>query len=434
MNSSDPGSGPGRLPPETGGPSLPQGTDAGLSPSDPTPRHYASRGRLRFVPDLERRYQRYRQLRDGRYVRQLINLLIAFYILFGAFDWLLLQQQVERVLVIRYGLGLPGMLGLWLVLHTGRRLLPVERVVFFSLFWLSFTTLLMIRVVPEAFTGPYLLGVLVIVMAGITVGRMGFWVSLSFGVLFLLSFLAVLGPVLLDNAFWLYYLFLSCGAIVLCLLAQFTTDRSGRREFLQKLMIHRKNHELRKLNSRLRDLAEVDALTGIANRRSFDQVLEEEWRRAQRRGYSLALLMGDIDFFKAYNDALGHQQGDICIRQVAQSIKASVRRPGDMVARYGGEEFAVILPALQLSEAATVARMVCDQVRTLRLPHPASPVYPFVTISVGVAAMVPQEQHSPAQLVGAADEALYQAKRAGRNGIHLGVTPAAPDTEGSDGR
>ncbi|RLT93455.1 diguanylate cyclase [Ketobacter sp.] len=380
---------------------------------------YVNRLRLRFDGALEARYRRYCGLRDRRYIRQLVNILIGLYFLYGIFDWMMLGPLVEPIYKIRYAMGMPGLIAVWFLVHTRKLDLYQDKLVVLGLFWLSVTTLTMVRVVPEEHKGLYLLSELAIIMAGITIGRMRFWPALSSAALFVVSYLLILFPDGTRNTFLLYYLFLSSGAVGLCLLAQYSADRSSRREFLQKLLIHRKNQQLKKLNSRLKDLAEVDPLTGIGNRRSFDQVLDEEWRRARRRGYNLAMLMCDIDYFKSYNDSFGHQQGDLCIKQVAQCMKQMVRRPGDLVARYGGEEFAVILPALDVEEAANIARVICQGVRDLRLPHPMSPVNDHVTISVGVAALVPDERLAAGDLVGFADEALYFAKKSGRNRIQV---------------
>jgi diguanylate cyclase (GGDEF)-like protein len=176
----------------------------------------------------------------------------------------------------------------------------------------------------------------------------------------------------------------------------------------------------------LRDLAEIDPLTGIANRRYFDGVLDEELRRARRREYPVALLMCDIDFFKSYNDLLGHVQGDACIRQVAQLIKEQARRPGDLVARYGGEEFAVILPALDANEAKKIAQMICLKIAGQHIPHPGSRITDHVTISIGVAALTPVDDACQKQLINQADEALYRAKNLGRNQVQVYRPPAVP--------
>ncbi|HVL00376.1 MAG TPA: diguanylate cyclase [Dongiaceae bacterium] len=386
--------------------------------------YYGDRLRLRFVGELEQRYRRYCGRRDRRYVSNLLNILIALYVLYGACDWFLLQDQVRSVWLIRYGFALPGLVALWLIMRFHRSYQHLEKIAVAGLLWLSITTLVMARVVPVPVMNPYLTSVLAIIMAGLTITRLRFWHSVFTGVVYLLAVVLVLLPAQENARYLLYYLLLSAGVVLFCCVGQYSADRSSRREFLQKIIIHRKNLQLRKLNLYLRDLAEVDALTGIANRRYFDAVLDEEWRRARRRRYSVALLMCDIDFFKAYNDKLGHVQGDVCIRQVAQAISQLVRRPGDLAARYGGEEFAVILPALDAAEARLLAQNLCDAVRDLGIPHPGSAVQPVVTISVGVAALAPIDGNDPKQLITQADEALYCAKHEGRNRVSVHLSKA----------
>lgn len=159
----------------------------------------------------------------------------------------------------------------------------------------------------------------------------------------------------------------------------------------------------------------TDALTGVANRRAFDESLDKEWRRCQRSAIPLALILADIDHFKRYNDYYGHQAGDACLTSVARAIGECVRRPPDIVARYGGEEFAVVLPQETLSGAVTVAQRALDRVRALAIPHEHSSCAAIVTVSLGVSAMTPGRDLSPSALVAAADARLYEAKEAGRN-------------------
>ncbi len=166
------------------------------------------------------------------------------------------------------------------------------------------------------------------------------------------------------------------------------------------------------LNVRLAQLAVVDDLTGIANRRRFDESLGTAWRQARRDDKPISLLILDIDFFKSYNDAMGHPAGDICLRAVAQALATSVTRPHDLVARYGGEEFAVLLPETDAAGAAGVAKRCCRAVADLRLPHPQG-VAGFVSVSAGGATYAGGEG-APDELVAAADRALYKAKNKGR--------------------
>jgi diguanylate cyclase (GGDEF)-like protein len=134
-----------------------------------------------------------------------------------------------------------------------------------------------------------------------------------------------------------------------------------------------------------------------------------------REGQPLALILGDLDYFKAYNDTYGHLAGDVCLKLVAQALDRAVRRPGDEVFRYGGEEFAVILPNTDRAGAMQVAQNIQQEVQRLSIAHPQSPISPHVTLSIGIASTIPQHPGSPELLFSASDRALYQAKERGRN-------------------
>ncbi|TBV05835.1 diguanylate cyclase domain-containing protein [Stutzerimonas kirkiae] len=181
-----------------------------------------------------------------------------------------------------------------------------------------------------------------------------------------------------------------------------------------------RNHlRLYRQQRQLERLAQLDGLTGIANRRTFDELLQSCW--AQQAGKQpLALLMIDIDAFKRYNDSLGHQSGDDAIRRIARCIEASLQRHEDLVARYGGEEFACILPNTDLNGADHLARTIQNAVAALRIEHPDSPTSPFLTLSIGGAAVIPDPQESPRLLLRKADANLYQAKQSGRSRTVLG--------------
>jgi len=179
-----------------------------------------------------------------------------------------------------------------------------------------------------------------------------------------------------------------------------------------------RNHmELKRSRDILADLSLMDGLTGIANRRRFDDALNKEWRRAARSGRPLAIIMIDIDFFKNFNDHYGHSAGDDCLRKVARTLNDALRRPGDLAARYGGEEFVALLPETSLDAAAEIAERLRQAVLDLDIPHAHSQAAGCVSVSLGVASAVPSGEHPPTRLVEAADVRLYEAKQAGRNRI-----------------
>lgn len=175
-----------------------------------------------------------------------------------------------------------------------------------------------------------------------------------------------------------------------------------------------RTRDLAELNRKLELLSTTDALTGIANRRKFDEVLALEWSRATRTSQPLALAMLDIDWFKAYNDHYGHQAGDACLQRVAQIISGNVCRGSDLVARYGGEEFIFIAPATNAETILNLAEKLCEEFRAIALPHERSQ-YGFVTVSIGVTSIIPNQEQQPASLIQAADQAMYRAKEQGRN-------------------
>jgi diguanylate cyclase (GGDEF)-like protein len=174
----------------------------------------------------------------------------------------------------------------------------------------------------------------------------------------------------------------------------------------------------RAATEKLSELVLTDPLTGLANRRHFDQTLASEWDRAVREKHPLGLLMIDIDHFKAFNDTHGHAAGDDCLKAVAQALRAHCARPGDLVCRWGGEEFAVILPGTDAAGAGHLARELVDVVRALGLEHGKSDVSPCVTISAGSASVAQSGVGSAAALIEQADAALYAAKQSGRDRAH----------------
>jgi diguanylate cyclase (GGDEF)-like protein len=170
----------------------------------------------------------------------------------------------------------------------------------------------------------------------------------------------------------------------------------------------------------LRSLSYIDGLTGIANRRHFQESLDHEWKYGSRMYKHLSLIMCDIDFFKTYNDVYGHQAGDECLIKVARALSETIERPRDLVARYGGEEFAVLLPETDSEGAYKVAEAIRDKVSSLCIPHEKSVNgCKSLSISVGVATVIPDHEISVAEPISRADEALYFAKKDGRNKIKV---------------
>ncbi len=192
-------------------------------------------------------------------------------------------------------------------------------------------------------------------------------------------------------------------------------ERERRKEREQELL-----DTTARLEAAYRDLqllSALDPLTGIANRRTFEDFLDVEWKRAARNQVPISLLIIDIDWFKEFNDAFGHPAGDACLRRVATTLANSLNRPGDLVARYGGEEFAVVLPDTDERGAYFVAERLRRRIEALAVRHPKSLVSQYVTVTAGVTTRRPAKNDDPGEMITAADNALYRGKNTGRNRV-----------------
>ncbi|MBA3035588.1 MAG: diguanylate cyclase [Desulfobacterium sp.] len=186
---------------------------------------------------------------------------------------------------------------------------------------------------------------------------------------------------------------------------------------IEELLLVKK--ELEKSNSILQALSSIDGLTGLPNRRSFDDFVEKEWKSAVRKSTPLSFVMIDIDHFKAYNDNYGHQAGDECLKQIGRVLKEAATRPEDLIARYGGEEFIATLVDTDINGAITVAERIRSKLKALNIPHGFSTTANIVTISLGIAGGIPNRESLPGSFITMADKALYQAKKEGRNQIKI---------------
>jgi len=227
---------------------------------------------------------------------------------------------------------------------------------------------------------------------------------------------------ILSPWYWTWWFVGTCGLIPVSVglgLLRLRMLGAHRREQALKKLVEEKTADLRRVNEDLLRLSSIDSLTGLANRRAFDQTLERECARLKRTASAVSLMILDIDHFKALNDSEGHQRGDEYLTLVGSEIIRVARRQIDLAARYGGEEFAVILPETGPAGAERVAESMRVAVANLKLQHPASPVSPFLTVSVGVATATRESYSSPEKLIADADQALYEAKRSGRNRVKV---------------
>jgi two-component system chemotaxis family response regulator WspR len=201
--------------------------------------------------------------------------------------------------------------------------------------------------------------------------------------------------------------------------------RDAEGKIMGVVLVFRDITEVRRYWDILESLSTTDGLTEISNRRRFDEFLGREWLRSMREHAELSLILIDIDYFKQFNDRYGHLAGDDCLRQVATALKRTVQRAGDLVARYGGDEFACILPGTGQKSAGIVAQRITDTIAGLRIPHEGSAVADHVTLSLGLATIIPERGQEYSDLIRMADQNLYFVKQQERNGIAggSGVSP-----------
>jgi diguanylate cyclase (GGDEF)-like protein len=230
--------------------------------------------------------------------------------------------------------------------------------------------------------------------------------------------MARIGMQELMRQYWYWFAAVFAGVALLTLVSVYIFRINRRLKHSQERLLEIRE-KLEESNRVFQQLSAVDGLTGVANHRIFDEVLNKEWARALRSGAPLGLLMVDIDYFKKHNDRYGHQAGDACLKQVAAVLAETAKRPGDLVARYGGEEFAVILPGTDAAGAHVVGEQIRRAVEAVQLDYLEASAKHHVTVSVGAAAMIPARDQRPEALVAIADDALYRAKAVGRNQVIL---------------
>jgi diguanylate cyclase (GGDEF)-like protein len=215
-----------------------------------------------------------------------------------------------------------------------------------------------------------------------------------------------------DWGLMLQYIFL---ANIFCFMLGYWLERRDRTMFLQENLLTLEKVRLDHYSQELMRISREDALTGLANRRYFNEMFQREWERARRAEHPLGLIFVDIDYFKAFNDTYGHLEGDRVLSEVGAALRSVLRRPGDLAARYGGEEFVILLPNTHLDGALEVAAQIRLTIERMNIPHSASNVSSSVTASVGVSAVVPGSDVRSSGLINQADEGVYAAKMAGRN-------------------
>jgi diguanylate cyclase (GGDEF)-like protein len=371
-----------------------------------------------FDSEKEQRFREYFAGASFASARLIIAQIIIVFLLAGYLDYIMLGELATLMMFLRYAVFMPVLVSVFIFSLTpwfkARMQVTFSVLVCVVSCYVALFTFLNEEIVALI----YFAGVIVVVFVSFV------YVPILFNYALVLSIfvfaVSLLGLLYNDNLS--AEVFQACVALlfastVLSLTACYANERNTRLNFQYRELLNLEKDNLQESNIHLQALARHDGLTGINNRRAFDERLLEEWRRAERSKTSLAILLLDVDHFKLYNDFYGHQVGDDCLRKLARALDHMVGRVGDSVARYGGEEFVMILPNADIQQATEFAEKVIKKIEALRIPHEKSPVSSVVTLSIGVASAIPgSEDYQEAEfLTRDADRALYQAKSEGRN-------------------
>jgi len=389
-----------------------------------------ARGFLRFPREVERDFQQDYAVKFRLQMFVATLLIVVIFFLTGVFDFVYVHEWQIPVL-IRFGIIGPSLL-LLLILSATPAFVSIEQFilllvsVFIGVGWLTIAFVL-----PDPMKTTYYHLLPLILIYAFTLARLQFKFALMVEIILIIALNTCL---LLDSSITLYkfatYNFLFTSISILALLTNYSMEKYSRRDYLQSRLLALEKQALEQANVHLQDLANLDAVTGIANRHRFNSVIDKEWNRAQRFEYAMAIFLVDIDAFKVFNDNYGHHQGDICLRSIAKLLATQTRRPGDLAARYGGDEFILVFEGVKsIDEMVLIAENILQAVKQLAIPHEKSSHNKVVTVTIGLASITPTQDDSPQHLVNQADVALYQGKLKGRDCVvvYSGEGEVAPD-------
>ena len=370
---------------------------------------------FRFPAELERIYRLFVFPSRRRRYAALATLALVCYNLFIVCDWFILPDIFLIAVIVRLLVVTPAILaGIW---FTGRkggaRLLEPVAAGLLLLSLASLSLFMMLSHHPNVVH--YYSGIAVILMFSNMIIRQPFPYALGLSLATCLLYLVTVSqaPTMSAEAAWSSTTVVFTSALF-SLVGNYQMEFEHRRDFLLSALQQISSRKLARMNSQLERLSLTDGLTGLANRRHFDQTLQREWNVALRNRYPVALVFLDVDHFKNYNDHYGHPAGDVCLQRIGGVLTEVSRRAQDLPARYGGEEFIVALPDTDAVGAGKFAERVRHQVLALDIEHSKSP-FGKVTISLGIASVVPGSDDEAPALIEAADQALYKAKHEGKN-------------------
>jgi diguanylate cyclase (GGDEF)-like protein len=375
---------------------------------------------LRFPQTIECFFNAYdREKRQQRYIFLGICA-IVLYDLYCIGDKIMLPDIYRTAWFTRLGIITPLML--LTILLVGVKRVTAFQDVFASLTVMTatFGVLYILKSSAHPNVEHYHTGILVIVMFGNIAVRLRFFYSLVSSVIIFVAYVHFSyhhSHMSIDMVHNSSLILLT--TIIVSMIANYQMEKESRREYLLTVLQGIDSQKLSEANKKLELLSISDSLTGLSNRRYFDETLQVEWKSAIRSQYGISMIFLDIDNFKAYNDTYGHPAGDTCLKSIGHVIRESIHRPRDLAARYGGEEFVVLLPRTAETHALRMAQIIQEKVKTLDIEHRQSDNGERVTVSMGVACLFPSSGSQPEDLLKRADLGMYEAKQNGRNRIVL---------------
>ncbi len=372
---------------------------------------------LKFSKEIEGKFREYLYSQMKDFMQFSILLGIAIYFLFGLLDYVVYHDVYKTLFFYRYIIGGPPLILVSYLIMKSKTEKQIQILFTVSLIIAGLVIVAMMAFLNDP-TQRYYAGLTIVMLyAYIAVGlrfRYTLFIGWSLIVIYFVLAFFVKRP---DESFFISNFFSLIFFNLIGMISSFWYEKSQRKMFILSSLVELERKELREANKKLKELSITDHLTKLPNRRYFREFFSREWKIAARNESSVSAIMIDIDFFKRYNDALGHQRGDMVLRKVANALKSITRRGGDLVARYGGEEFIVILIGISSKAALKLAEKMRKSVEDLKIIHPDSSISKYITISLGVSTIVPANDIDCDDLVKAADEALYEAKRKGRNRV-----------------
>jgi diguanylate cyclase (GGDEF)-like protein len=377
--------------------------------------------KLKFSARLEKLFENFNiQQRRRRYF--IIGLIVLlFFDLFCIIDYLAIPEIYKTAWFIRLCIVTPIMI-ISMFINNSERFRNIMDYVAFGDIIIIFSSFIIIYGIINPVFMPIssFSGILITVVCGNIIARIPFWHAFVISSIIQLiypSLSIVVIPIpaieILINSIVLFTV------IVITLIGNYQFEKELRRDTLLTLLFYVESIKLEESNRKLKELSILDSLTGLANRRLFDETIDMEWRVCIRRKTSISIIFIDIDYFKLFNDNYGHQAGDECLKRIAGKLKKHARRPHDLCARYGGEEFVIILPEIGISEAAELAEKIRIDIHKLQIKHDFSDIASHVTVSIGIAGTVPTLLLRYDNLIQQADDALYAAKSGGRDRVAI---------------